>query len=67
MSLAACGSSGVPGPVPGDSVAVTGATRPIAPAASSAVVAVPRVTPDGRPACGNVALRAPSPPDCDVR
>jgi hypothetical protein len=27
-------------------------------------VTTPRTMPNGRPACGNVASRAPTPPDC---
>jgi len=72
VSLAACGSTAVPPPAPADPVAVTGGASPPAPAASAALLsapqpaaATPRVTPNGRPACGNVTMRAPSPPDCD--
>lgn len=36
------------------------------PPAESLVVATPRTTPSGAPACGNVASRAPRPRECAV-
>jgi len=56
-SLAGCSSNAVPSAATADP-AVT------APSAGSAFV-TPRVTPSGRPACGNVTMRAIKGVDCD--
>jgi hypothetical protein len=71
VTLAACGSSGVPAAIQPDPEAVTPpAATAVATANATAGMtgpapeATPRVMPNGRPACGNVAMRAPP---CDAR
>ncbi|MGZ3424134.1 MAG: hypothetical protein ACXWUG_07570 [Polyangiales bacterium] len=56
-SLTACGSTPTAGGTP------TIAHDP-APSVSAEPVATPRLMPSGRPACGNVATRAPPDPSC---
>jgi len=74
ISLAACGSTAVPAAITADPAATVGATSPLASATTAAAVAtqepgaaMPRVTPDGHPVCGNVTFRAPPSGDCPPR
>jgi hypothetical protein len=74
VSLAACGSSALPAQITRDPAATPPPTAapsasPAAPTGSGSpagavapAAATPRVMPNGRPACGNVAMRAS--PDC---
>jgi hypothetical protein len=49
----------------------SGSTETVPPGAVNAVLVTPlltpRLLPNGSPACGNVAMRAPRPADCDRR
>jgi len=66
-TVAACGAHGPAPAIAEDDAgsqapAARGAAAPSPPAAIA-----PRVMPNGKPACGNVASRAPRPPDCGER
>ena len=74
ISVAACGSTAVSAPIAADPAAAPPATSPPAPAPSATATstagavmppeATPRLMPNGRPACGNVTMRAAP---CDER
>jgi hypothetical protein len=63
VSLAACGSTALPAQISPDPAAAPSPTAATVSGATAGAVApveaTPRVMPDGRPACGNVAMRAP--------